>query len=448
MTNKKIEEKIYEEFDKRKPELFDKIMEQCPEMKKEPIKESYIDRLRILFRSSNMKYSFASFVLIVLFVFVLFNNNTGTTKPYSVIALDVNPSIVLELDEDGKVVEIIENNEDAEQILEDMDLVGVDYNVAINAIIGSMVVNGYITDTKNSVLLSIDSENTDTEETLMSELSTAISSLLENSSISGSVITQNLDFEQDAEDLADELNISEAKAELILDIIALDPRMTSEELASLTINDLSLLLDSKNYPLNNIFKNGNASTSELIPQSEIIETVLEHLSINIEDVIETDIELEQEDGLIIYELEIETVSNNYEVQINAKSGDILSSEVDEENELDEDEIPLDIMSEASILQMVYQTLDMDQSLVSIEDVSLENEEGFYYFVIELTYESDTYEIEVNAQTGIIITIDIDSEEIDNDELDSDSEEDVEDEQEEETEEDPDDEEDDEEDPDD
>ena len=57
----------------------------------------------------------------------------------STIAIDVNPSVVLELDENDKVVNVIMNNEDAVIIVGDMDLIGVDYNVAVNAIIANLV---------------------------------------------------------------------------------------------------------------------------------------------------------------------------------------------------------------------------------------------------------------------------------------------------------------------
>ena len=148
----------------------------------------------------------------------------------STIAIDVNPSVVLELDENDKVVNVIMNNEDAVIIVGDMDLIGVDYNIAVNALIGSMVSNGYLNELANSVLLSIQSNDTVRETELMANLTQAINDVLTGASIDGSVITQELDFEQDAEDLSELLGISEAKAELILDIIEVDPRLTVEDI--------------------------------------------------------------------------------------------------------------------------------------------------------------------------------------------------------------------------
>ena len=202
----------------------------------------------------------------------------------STIAIDVNPSVVLELDENDKVVNVIMNNEDAVIIVGDMDLIGVDYNIAVNALIGSMVANGYINELTNSVLLSIQSDDSTRELELKATLTQAVNDVLDGASIEGSVITQGLDFEDDAKELSELLGISEAKAELILDIIEADPRLTVEELAMLSINDLNLLLEANNIVLNNVEKTGNASELGIISAEEayqlaLIESGLDELAV-------------------------------------------------------------------------------------------------------------------------------------------------------------------------
>ncbi|MFQ9871915.1 MAG: hypothetical protein ACLRVT_02495 [Oscillospiraceae bacterium] len=51
----------------------------------------------------------------------------------SQILLDVNPSIELKLNANDKVMELNAKNDDAVEILDDMDLKGTDLNVAVNA---------------------------------------------------------------------------------------------------------------------------------------------------------------------------------------------------------------------------------------------------------------------------------------------------------------------------
>ena len=91
----------------------------------------------------------------------------------------------------------------------------------------------------------------------------------------GSVIRKKLKtFEDDAKELSELLGISEAKAELILDIIEADPRLTVEELAMLSINDLNLLLEANNIVLNNVEKTGNASELGIISAEEAYQLAL------------------------------------------------------------------------------------------------------------------------------------------------------------------------------
>ena len=67
----------------------------------------------------------------------------------TVIGIDVNPSIELKINKNETVIDAVALNSDAEVILDEMKLSGVDYNVAVNALIGSMLKNGYIDELKN-----------------------------------------------------------------------------------------------------------------------------------------------------------------------------------------------------------------------------------------------------------------------------------------------------------
>ena len=73
----------------------------------------------------------------------------------SVISLDVNPSVELSVNRKNRVLEAEPLNEDAKAIMEDMNLKGVDLNVAVNAVIGSMVTHGYLDDLDNAILVTV-----------------------------------------------------------------------------------------------------------------------------------------------------------------------------------------------------------------------------------------------------------------------------------------------------
>lgn len=400
MKKHQIEKEIYETFNKHKPELFQSILEQCPDMEYKKTKESIFSRVMDLFSRRSFRYSFASFSLVLVLFVVLFNTNpTTTTKAHSRIAIEANPSILLELDEDDVVIAVVQSNEDAAIILGDMDLVGVDSNIAINAIIGSMVIHGYISEITNSVLLSVQSEDMQKENELLTTYTKIISDMLSNSAINGSVISQRLLYEKDAEDLADLLGISEAKAELILDIVEIDPRLDVNEIAKLSIHDLNLLLEAKNYAFDNINHSGSASTLGVIDTEDALQFALDYLNIFMTDVLEYDIELEQEDGALIYELDIETNDSSYEVKINAKNGDIVVSN-DDDDEYQDDLID-DILSVQEVKTIIANTLQLNVSLMSEFEIEQEYENKIVFYDIAFVYGELEYELEVDAITGEI-----------------------------------------------
>ena len=63
----------------------------------------------------------------------------GNTKVDSVVSIDINPSIELTVSKNDKVLSAVALYKDAEIVLDGMDLKKVDLDIAINAIIGSLV---------------------------------------------------------------------------------------------------------------------------------------------------------------------------------------------------------------------------------------------------------------------------------------------------------------------
>ena len=64
----------------------------------------------------------------------------------SIITLDVNPSLNIIVDAADKVIEVQPLNDDARTVIGDMDFAGSDLDVTVNALIGSMLQNGYLSD--------------------------------------------------------------------------------------------------------------------------------------------------------------------------------------------------------------------------------------------------------------------------------------------------------------
>ena len=125
-------------------------------------------------------------------------------KVDSVIGIDVNPSVELSVNRKNRVLEAEPLNEDAKAIMEDMNLKGVDLNVAVNAVIGSMVTHGYLDDLDNAILVTVSNDSISKASALRSSVVNDIQSSLEENQVKAVVYDQQVIEEDDVKALADD----------------------------------------------------------------------------------------------------------------------------------------------------------------------------------------------------------------------------------------------------
>ena len=158
----------------------------------------------------------------------------------AVVYLDVNPSIGLEVNHGGRVIEAVANNDDGRIVLEDMNLKHVDVDVAINALLGSMIKHGYLTKTQNVLLVSVegrDHARTDElRQTLSQEAELTLNMLLGD----GVVLDQSIESNQGISDLSAQYGITPGKAALISHLVEVEPDWQISELAGMTISELMI----------------------------------------------------------------------------------------------------------------------------------------------------------------------------------------------------------------
>ncbi len=245
-----------------------------------------------------------------------FNNNMRVA---STIGIDVNPSITVTVNKKEKVLDVTANNDDARIILEGMDLAGSDINVAINALIGSMVKNGYIDELANSILISVDNPNSTESEALRQKIVDELSAFI-NSGNNISVVSQSITSSSDKESLANSYGISVGKLELIEKLIAKNNLYTYEDLKDLSINELNLLLGSTTE---NVTTSGTASDKSYIGKDKALEIALSDAGVS--SVTWSEVEMDYDDGFMTYEVEFTYNNREYDYEINAITGDILES---------------------------------------------------------------------------------------------------------------------------
>lgn len=183
------------------------------------------------------------------FVIGMFSYYMIVLQSQATVYLDVNPSIQFELNSREEVISAEAANQDGEIILEDMDLKHTDLDVAVNAIFGSMVKHGYLSQAENMVLLSVDSSNPNKSEKLRTEISKEISSCLDSMVGSASVFDQDVYVDDELKAMAEQYEITPGKAELIRKLTSENPKLNYAQLASLPIKDLVERLNQEGIDL-------------------------------------------------------------------------------------------------------------------------------------------------------------------------------------------------------
>ncbi len=252
------------------------------------------------------------------------------------VTMDVNPSVELGLDKNGVVREVNAINGDADTIINDIDIKNKSIETATKEVVTEMVKDEFITADKNSVLVTGTGDNA---SKVVEEVNTTVNNELKNNNIDSSVITQVVDTDKELEEQAKKYGISVGKLELINKIIASNSKYTVDILKGLTTNDLNLLVNSKINTVNDVVTNGNASTKGYISKDEALNIATTNANINVNNLTDKEIEFDNEDGIMIYEVEFDYKNLSYEYDIDAKTGNIISKkfETEDGNEIDDND---------------------------------------------------------------------------------------------------------------
>ena len=262
----------------------------------------------------------------------------------SVVSLDVNPSVTLNVNSKEKVLSVVPVNEDGGDILAGMDLTGVQLDVAMNAIVGALLTQGYVDELANSILITVEDDDAGRGARLQQELTDQADAILANTSVNGAILSQTIQNSQQLQELSDAYGITTGKAALIQTIVDNGNSLhTFEELVGLSINDLNLLYTSlttapaepstgggtpgsgtaETAPA--IQSSGQASDSAYIGVEAAKSAAFAHAGLEASQVTMGEVDFDYEDGRMVYELEFYADGAEYEYDIDASTGAVVKS---------------------------------------------------------------------------------------------------------------------------
>ncbi len=414
MTNEELNLKIKSAFKNITPDNFQKILSESKQQKGSVVSMT-TNNNRIFKKFAAVA---AAFIILALGISLISVNYFGN-QLVSSVSLDVNPSVNIQLDRNEKVIDVIPFNEDGEKIIGTMDFKGSDLTVTINALVGSMLRNGFLSDIQNSVLVTVEGENHDKNEQIRKRVEDEISAVLNGGNFEAAIVKQEINDEDDAlEDFAKKHNISEGKAKLVHEIAKELPHHTPEELAKLSINELNILVENTVK----IETQGEASKKKYIDTDKAWEIALNKAAVNKNEIYDTSAKMESDDGIIVYDIDFSANNIEYEVEINATTGAIIN--FDKESVDDDFTVTVkpsvenqENASAKNIGEDEAKSIALKKAGVSASTIKnyvckSDTDDGVKVYEIEFTAGNYEYDIEINAQNGKIR--DLDKEHIDRD----------------------------------
>ncbi len=235
------------------------------------------------------------------------------------IAIDVNPSLEIEINKDGQVIGIRAINAEAELVIPDLAEYGTDLDAAVDAIMDAMVENGFLSAEKNDILLSVDTADTALSATLRETLSAHIKEHLNASNIEASVLTQS--YNKDEEPVTAGVSTSKSTLCRVIWDCSLPGvgEMTWLDLSALSIEELNAIVEEAPHLLvENLSQwRRNYSKSELMSPQQALDMALADCGLT-EDAISNihiDFEMQLINRLLFYRITFESGGNVYDCDV-------------------------------------------------------------------------------------------------------------------------------------
>jgi len=407
--------------------------------------------------------------------------------PDSHVDIDVNPGVEIVTNKKNKVLQVQSTNQDGAAVIDGMDLKNTELKVAVNALIGSMVQKGYIQNDNTGILVTVRNDNEDKANKVKAEVLNDINTALSTNSVQATVINQTVKTTVDAKKFAAENNISIGKAVFVLNLAAKDTSLDAKELARMKVSEIASLVVQKGIDIRDIVdydsddsiweniadaiedidedarKNAfstsaaveNSTAAATTPQpaptqpaatvapattaaqsnntvgdigiEKAKEIAMSHAGVSAGSVSFVKAKLDTEDGVKVYDIEFYSVNVEYDYEINAATGDIVSFDQDIENYAvpTQPAAPTQPQSSATTqaatqpqtaapTQAAASVISVDKakqvalshagvSGASFKKVKLDKDDGVRVYEIEFKVGNVEYEYDIDASSGAIIS---------------------------------------------
>ena len=307
MTDRQIQDQLKTAVDHAAPDQLACILSRCEQRKGNVIPMTK--------KNPNQKKHWIRYAVAACLALVLIGGVGGgvlyqqANAVASVVSLDVNPSIELQVNQKEKVLVARALNAEAEEILMDLPLEGTDLNVAVNAIVGSLLSHGYLDSISSAILISVEDSDQARATRLQQGLTAQVGAALENQQANASILSQTFQADSALEAQAAQSNISVGKAALIQAIQNNNSQLSFDALAALSVEELSQMAQT-------------GATTMPIGRDKAKQIAMEYAGVTGNGGA-VDVDAELDELTPHYEVEIETSTGEYEYLIDGYTGEVL-----------------------------------------------------------------------------------------------------------------------------
>ena len=346
MTDRELEQRLHTALDHAAPNDVNGVLSRCESGKGTVIQMANTNENK----KTNAK-KWAPMAVAACLALLLVGGGAGyyyqsVNGVASIVSLDVNPSMELKVNKNEKVLSATPMNDDAKEILDGMNLKGTQADVAMNAIIGSLLQHGYVDELANSILITVEDDDQARGEKLQQALTQQADAALASAQVNGAILSQVMVHSDELSQKAQEYGISAGKAALIQAVVeGSNNTKTFEDLVGLSINELNLLYTAQlSLPANDddlgiiggadgptaiyttdstILASGSASQNAYIGAEAAKTAALKHAGFSASQVTFLDAEYDYDDGRMIYEVEFHVNGTEYDYDIDALTGAVV-----------------------------------------------------------------------------------------------------------------------------
>ena len=393
MTNEKMERQLAVALEKTAPDDMSGVLSRC-----ETRKGTVINMPTMKTAKRKWTILVAACLAVVLLAGggVLYQQANAVA---SVVSLDVNPSIELKVNSSEKVLVCTPLNDDAKAILADMsngaDLKGAKLDVAVNAIVGSLVRNGYLDSISSAIMISVEDKDAARAEKLQRELTSTVDGVLQTSEAKAAVLTQTLTQDAAREQQARENSISTGKAALVNRVLAINPALKFDALAKLSVEELKDLAEA-GAPAMPIGKDAAAYAAEQYAGTTALDSVT------------AEVDSELDEFPAHYEVELHTAWGEFEYLVDAYTGKVLSGQKDllttapVGDETAKPTAPTGDIGHAKAKSIALNHAGVSENKAYDMEIELDDEDGTLVYEVEFKFGGMEYSYEINAATGAIL----------------------------------------------